>query len=349
MRSRSRVYLPFEQHDHSAYGDSDLLFGKLDYQVNERNSISASFNYMDWISPNGIQSQAVLTNNNLASNNANSTVRTRYGRLAWTAVPSSTMVNELRFGWFKDRLYDEVNPAFIPASTGLLGVTVASTPVGTATDYPRLNPSENRYQIADNLSQNLGKHALKFGVDIMSTQDYQRILRNQSGSYSYGNFQAFALDFNNVRSATGLPNYQQYTHTFGNPILDFTTKDYGFYIQDQYRTTPKLTLNFGLRYEYTQIPQPKLVNPDYPQTGKINSPTKNFAPRVSLSYGFNDKTVVRAGLWRVLRALPRGCDSDAELLKRRVPAFRHRDADDAGSADLPEPSHQLAGPSARAA
>lgn len=275
--------------------DSDLLFGKLDYQINERNSLSASFNYMDWISPNGIQSQVTTTSNNLAANNANSSVRTRYGRLAWTAVPSSTMVNELRFGWFKDRLFDEVNPDFIPALTGLLGVSVAGTPVGTATDYPRLNPSENRYQIADNLSWNLGRHALKFGVDIMSTQDYQRILRNQSGSYTYPTFQSFALDFNGVRGANGLPNYQQYTHAFGDPVLDFTTKDYGFYIQDQFRATNKLTLNMGLRYEYTDIPQPKLVNPDYPQTGRINSPTKNFAPRASLSYAFGDKTVLRAG------------------------------------------------------
>jgi hypothetical protein len=275
--------------------DSDLYFGKLDYQLNDRNSISASLNYMDWISPNGIQTQATLTNNNLVSNNANSTVRTRYGRLAWTFVPTSTMVNEVRFGWFKDRLWDEVNPEFIPASTGQLGVTVAGTMVGTAIDYPRLNPSEQRFQLADNLSWNIGRHALKLGADIMSTQDYQKILRNQWGSYSYGNFQSFALDFNGVRAANGLPNYNQYTHTFGTPLLDFTTKDYGFYIQDQFRMTQNFTLNLGLRYEYTDLPQPKLVNPDYPQTGRINSPTKNFAPRVSMSYSLNDKTVVRAG------------------------------------------------------
>lgn len=275
--------------------NTELLFGKLDYQVNQSNSISASFNYLRWISPNGIQTQATLTNNNLLSNNADSTVRTRYGRLAWTNIASSNMVNEARFGWFKDRLFDAVNPALIPASTGPLGVTVAGTMVGTATDYPRLNPSEQRFQFADNLSWNVGKHAMKFGVDLVSTQDYSVILRNQAGTYSYGNFGAFALDFNGVRSTAGLPNYQQFTQTFGNPILDFTTKDYNFYVQDQFRVNTKLTLNLGLRYEYTDLPKLEQVNPDYPQTGVINEPTKNFAPRFGLSFAFDDKTVVRGG------------------------------------------------------
>ncbi|HET8548959.1 MAG TPA: carboxypeptidase regulatory-like domain-containing protein, partial [Bryobacteraceae bacterium] len=80
---------------------SDLLFGKLDFHVNDANNLSASFNFLRWVSPNGIQTQAVLTNNNAASNNANSTVNTRYGRLSWTAIPSSSVVNEARFGWFK--------------------------------------------------------------------------------------------------------------------------------------------------------------------------------------------------------------------------------------------------------
>ncbi|MBC8166719.1 MAG: TonB-dependent receptor [Bryobacteraceae bacterium] len=275
--------------------DSDLLFGKLDYQLNERNSISASFNYLRWVSPNGIQTQAVLTNNNLVANNANSTVRTRYGRLAWTSIPSSNMVNEARFGWFKDRLFDEVNADFIPALTGTLGVTVAGTPVGTSTDYPRLNPSEQRFQFADNFSWNVGKHALKFGADFVSTQDYLKILRNQAGTYAYSSFANFALDFNGVRSGTGAPNYQTFTQTFGNSILDFTTKDVSFYVQDQFRASRQLTLNFGLRYEYTSLPQPQQVNPDYPQTGKINEPTKNFAPRFSASYALGEKTVFRGG------------------------------------------------------
>jgi hypothetical protein len=282
--------------------DSDMYFAKLDYQVNDRNSISASMNYLDWISPNGIQTQAVLTNNNLLSNNANSTVRTRYGRLAWTLIPGSTSVNELRFGWFKDRLFDDFNTEFVP-STGRIGITVAGTPVGAAVDYPRLNPSENRYQLADNFSWTVGKHSLKFGGDMISTRDYLKILRNQFGSYSYGNFGAFALDFNNIQT-NGLANFQQYTQTFGNPLLDITTNDISLYVQDQFRATQDLTLNFGVRYEYAALPQPEQVNPDYPQTGRLNKPNKNFAPRFSLSYMLGDKTVVRGGLGMFYARIP---------------------------------------------
>ena len=96
--------------------DTNMVFGKLDYQINAKNTLSASFNYMDWTSPNGIQTQAVLTNNNAFSNNADSTVRNRYGASRLDFIPSSTVVNEARFGWFKDRLYDPNNPASDPGS-----------------------------------------------------------------------------------------------------------------------------------------------------------------------------------------------------------------------------------------
>ena len=273
--------------------DSELGFLKLDYRLNDRQSLSASFNYLRWVSPNGIQTQAVLTNNNAASNNADSTVRTRYGRLAWTSVPTNTMVNEVRYGWFKDRLFDDLSNSLIPAATGRLGVTVGGSPVGTAIDYPRLNPSEQRHQLADTLTWTVQKHTLKIGGDIVSTQDYLNILRNQFGSYSYANFNAFALDF--TGNTTGARNWQSYTQTFGNPVLDFTTRDVSFFVQDQWRASQKLTINMGIRYEYSALPKPSQVNPDYPQTGRIPSPKNNWGPRLGVAYSLNDKTVVRAG------------------------------------------------------
>ncbi len=274
--------------------DQDLAFGKIDWRPSERNTFSFSANYLRWVSPNGIQTQAVLNNGNGIGNNANSTVRTRYGRANWTSIINSSTVNEARFGWFKDRLADDASSDFLTPALGKAGLTVASvTNLGYATSYPRINPSEQRFEYADNLNIIRGRHTMKFGVDINSTEDYQNQLSNQYGTYTYTSFTAFAQDFS--ANTTGARNYSTYSQRFGNGIVDTTLNDYGFYAQDQFKVTPKLTVNYGLRYEYSSIPQPKLVNPDYAQTGKINSPGKNFAPRLGASYSLNAKTVVRAG------------------------------------------------------
>jgi len=276
--------------------NSELGCGKIDWRPTERNSFSMSFNYLRWISPNGIQTQAVLNNGNGVGNNANSTVRTRYGRASWTSIPTNTIVNELRYGWFKDRLFDDVSESLIPALTGRVQITVqGQTNLGVADAYPRLNPSENKHQIADNLTWTVGKHTLKFGGDLVNARDYNVILRNQNGTYVYPTFTAFAQDL--TGNTTGAKRWQTFSQRFGNPLVDTTIRDFSMYVQDQFRVTSRLTLNYGLRYDKQWFTQPRQVNPDYPaQTGNIPSASKNFAPRVGFAYSMNNnKTVLRAG------------------------------------------------------
>ncbi|MFN0171481.1 MAG: TonB-dependent receptor domain-containing protein [Bryobacteraceae bacterium] len=274
--------------------DTDLGFGKIDWRPVDRHSFSFSFNYMKWISPNGIQSAATLNNGRGVGENGISTVRTRYGRASWTSIPTSSMVNEVRYGWFKDRLFDDLNPEYIP-STGRVTITVQNqAALGVANYMPRLNPSENRHQIADNLTWTVGKHTLKFGGDMMHTRDYYDQLFNGRGSYVYANFTNFALDFSG-NTANG-KTWQTFSQAFGNPVVDTYTRDYAWYIQDQLRVNKNLTLNVGLRHEYSQFKQPTTSNPAYPLTAAIRQPGKNFAPRIGLAWAFNDnKTVIRTG------------------------------------------------------
>jgi len=88
-----------------------------------------------------------------------------------------------------------------------------------------------------------------------------------------------------------------FTQAIGNPVVDLFIKDYSLYVQDQYKVTPRLTLNLGVRYDYADLPQPTVTNPDYPATGRIPTYGKQFAPRVGLAYAIDDqsKTVIRAG------------------------------------------------------
>jgi hypothetical protein len=71
--------------------------------------------------------------------------------------------------------------------------------------------------------------------------------------------------------------------------------DVGFYLQDQWRATDRLSVLIGARYEYAQLPKPTVCNHDYPDTCNLPSAPNNIAPRVGLSYRLNDKTVLQAG------------------------------------------------------
>jgi hypothetical protein len=275
--------------------DSELGFAKIDYRPNDVDAFSVSFNYLRWISPNGIQTQAVLNNGNGVGNNANSTVRTRYGRASWTRIVTPTIINEARLGWFKDRLFDDVNESLVPALTGRVQISVQGQGnLGVADSYPRLNPSENRWQLTDTATWTAGRHTMKFGFDFVNTLDYNDILRNRFGTYSYPTFTAFAQDLSG--NTTGAKRWQSYSQRFGNPVAETWVRDYNFFIQDQYRVTNALTLNYGLRYEYSTFSQPTLVNPNYPRTGVIPEPGRNLAPRFGFAYAMNkNRTVLRGG------------------------------------------------------
>jgi hypothetical protein len=272
--------------------DSDMGFAKLDWRPTERNAFSFDANVMHWDSPHGIQTQAVLTSGNMLGGNGNSTVETRYGKAAWTSVVTPNSVNELRFGWFKDRLSDPASSDLWP-STGGLVISLNGSAVGAAAAYPRTFPSEQRFQIVDNYSWTKGAHSFKFGFDWQTTEDWMNQLFNGNGTYNYSTLTNFALDFSG--NTTGARNYSTFQQQFGNPIQDLRTSDINFYAQDTWKVNQRLTLNYGLRYEKSFLPQPTISDPNYPATGHVPSPNKDFAPRFSLSYLLNDKTVIRAG------------------------------------------------------
>jgi hypothetical protein len=276
-------------------GNQQLGFLKFDYRPNDRNSFSASMNYLHWNSINGIQTGITLTNGAAIGTNGDDKVFDRIGKASWTFVPTSSVVNEFRFGWFKDRQADDFDPtlqAGYPIGNLSLSVAGVST-LGGYNILPRILPSENRYQYVDNLSWVKGQHTFKFGFDVAQTEDFSNSLTNRFGSYTYSSVTTFAQDF--TSPAPGASHYSSYAQVFGNPIIDTHLTDLGFYAQDTWKISPKLTANYGVRYEYTVIPQPPITNPNYPQTGTIPSAKHNFAPRVGLAYSLNDKTVLRAG------------------------------------------------------
>ncbi len=282
--------------------DENLLFGKIDYQINDRNRWSTELNYLDFRSPNGIQTQGVLTTGAAIGNNANTTVFDRTLKSGLTTIVGANAVNEFRFGLFKDRQYDPASPSLLPV-TGPASYSISTgslSNIGYATSYPRLHPSELRFQLSDTYAWTLGRNAIKFGVDWAHTEDYDLQRANQYGTYTYSNINAFALDFSNPVNGK---NWNTYTQTFGNPVWDGNMQDFALFAQDEIHVTPKLTISPGLRYEHTHLPQPAPpqalgtlnIPVDWPQTATLNYKPNNVAPRIGVAYSVNSKTVIRAG------------------------------------------------------
>jgi outer membrane receptor protein involved in Fe transport len=271
----------------------ELYLAKLDYRANDRNTFSASFNFLHDISPNGIQTGASSTSGSALNGNGDDAVTVRNGHASWTFVPTNSFVNELRYGIATDRQWDGFDQAELGQGLGYLQVSVNGTTLGPASYLPRTEPMETRHQFQDNATWTKGNHTIKAGMDIATTGEYVYFISNAFGSYTYQTVNQFALDF--TGNTTGAKNWQRYVQTFGNGGVNWRQSDIGFYLQDQWRITDRLTLMYGARYEYAKLPQPSVCNHDYPGTCQVPSSPTNLAPRIGLTYRLNDKTVLQAG------------------------------------------------------
>lgn len=93
----------------------------------------------------------------------------------------------------------------------------------------------------------------------------------------------------------GAKDWTSYSQTFGNSVADYRINELATYALDQWKISPKLTLNLGVRWDKSLSMNFPVTSPYWPQTGYVHTPSTNFAPRVGLSYRLDDKTVLRGG------------------------------------------------------
>jgi hypothetical protein len=297
-------------------GDQDIVLPKLDWTINSKNHASFEVNRMRWKSPAGIQTQSSVTRG-LASF-GNDFVKDTWGVAKLDTIITNNWANQLRFQYGRDFEYEfsqnptpyELNNIVntappLPAYTNPLGLppTVSITNGFTFGVPNFLNrqalPDEIRQQYADTMTMTRGKHTIKYGFDYSHVDDNIINLFNGFGSYSYSSLLNYFSDLNKQNTCSGKPCYTSFSQGLGLPGVDFKTNDYGFFMQDDWKILPRLSLSLGLRYEYEQLPSvfANLINPSIGATQRLPRDKNNIGPRVGFAWDiFGDsKTVLRGG------------------------------------------------------
>jgi hypothetical protein len=272
-----------------------LGLAKVDWTLTKRDVVTITYNDLYAHALNGIQTPLVLGN---VGRNGSDDVRIESLNVRVTSTLSSSLLNEVRFQYGRDLEFEFGNQP--PPQ-----VFVGGFSFGRATflERPAL-PNEKKLQLLDNLSYTVGRHFLKFGGEINHTSDNINNPANFGGSYSYSSALTYGRDLLNPAGR----QYSSYQQSFGLPGIQFSTNDYAIFGQDQWKIRNNLTVNYGLRYDFEQIPGPIAPNPAVPQTQHMPQDATDFGPRIGAAWDIrnNGKTVVRAGYGLYYGRTPNG-------------------------------------------
>jgi hypothetical protein len=290
------------------------LIGKVDHNFNQSNMLSGRYFYGDSTQsfPLALSGGGILPGFNTFT-----PTRVQLVSISLVSILGPNKVNEARMGWnrFAEGFFPE-DRAFHPSSIGLnvgTGSADEGLPVIAVGDYSTIGASksdprqrfDSNWQGFDNFSWTAGKHSVKFGYEFRRTSITQFLGTNFRGRIIFDTLADFLAG--NVADGSQSLGYSQ-RHSYQN--------NHGLYVQDSFRVTPTLTLNYGMRWDYfgvfyeknnlvsnitafdapaatltlTQVGQPglgSLYKPDY----------LNFAPRVAYSWDPRGKgqTVIRGG------------------------------------------------------
>ncbi|MCA1592578.1 MAG: TonB-dependent receptor, partial [Acidobacteria bacterium] len=189
------------------------------------------------------------------------------------------------------------------------------TSLGIATGVP-FKIAETSFNLVNNWTKTTGNHTIRFGGDIrhLILNKFQAAGSNPRGDFTFSSgltsrttgssanaFAAFLL---------GLP--QTVSRTTVTQLGGYRLNQYFFFVQDRWQVNPKLTVNYGLRYEiypYSSPANPGDQSRFDPATNQVliagrgsvderlgvKTAFNNLAPRLGAAYRLDDKTVIRAG------------------------------------------------------
>ena len=326
--------------------DANVLLAKLDFRFNENNNFSLKYNYTNSRQENGtFDVDTWGRSSNALEKDFSNAVN---GSLS--SVLSSVLSNELRFQFSREDRPRPYSGAINPATGRPFPDTGMDFGFGFRFGMPFFIPvkdHDTRIQVLDNVSFVKGDHLFKVGAEMNKTQTKQTFIGFANGRYIFSSVQGFEnfrrlgnlyvecqdtitkATRSNTTGACNLPNevitgpvqlYLQQAGVGGRSVEDAGTQtidqtDLAVFIQDSWKASRTLTLNYGLRWEAQIEPDPitppsqvffkdligrTITTPRgtfaFPSDGTIPSDKKMFQPRLGFAWDVsgNGLTVVRA-------------------------------------------------------
>jgi len=239
------------------------VLAKVDHQLRQRHQFSIRYSLYNVSSENSRGAGAL--NAATASSGLDNADQTIAASNILTLSPRT--VNETRGQFTSSNLKalpsDPIGPAVSISGVATFG-TLSGSPTG------RLN---NLYEVVNNLSHHAGAHALRVGGNFLYNDVTITFPRSVRGSYSFSSLANFLQ---------GTYNNAGFTQTFGNTVVSQANPNIGFYAQDEWKVSPRFTLNVGVRYDLQRL---KTISTD----------TNNISPRAGFAWSplASRRTVVR--------------------------------------------------------
>ena len=300
--------------------------GKVDYQLNASNTLSGLYFFGN--NSGTVQDASQLQTKWLTQIHT----RAQVAGLNWVWTPAPTWINEARFGY--NRLYQPTFPNDHGVSSSSYGLDTGVTnplygglprinvlgffgfPLGGigGFNWPKVQGPDERYQFVDHIAHTIGRHNLKIGGEVHRDSFTGAAYGGARGRFKFLGGTEFTDPTGTITSSpledffAGAP--ANGSLLIGDPTRHIHNEGIALFVQDDWRVTSHLTLNFGLRYELNTVikdsnnqlanfdPNVGLVQVGHGISGPYNIDPYNLAPRAGFAWDIfgNNKTVLRGGV-----------------------------------------------------
>ncbi len=301
---------------HPSTNDINL---RVDHNLSSANRLFARFTHFNSLSP-----QAPIIGGVFNPGNGDNHSTDWQGVLGYTSTLKPSLVMELRASVVREPLY-QAGPSLGLDVAGALGMQrfpIAAAPSISITGYTVfgsqgntwVSQADNMFQYAGSLYWVHGNHTVKVGAQFRRHQyNFFNAAANFAGGYTFtGELTSTNTTAGNAVNALAeflLGSVKSSVYTLSQPMIGRRGYNLGFFIQDDWKITRKLTLNLGLRDEYespmttsngmysrVDVNTGKLLVAGKNASDSLNldPPKFNFGPRIGFAYALDQKTVIRS-------------------------------------------------------